>query len=372
MIQKAEKAAGGTAALPKKRQELSNSDPAKIGSERSHVKANSLLAARRCAGDLQRLARAHVHDHGYPWRKWACFVANLLLTAAPGDHVFEQTERSVSGHAYDRTTLTKTRTKVVRWPQVSAAVVLCYGAHRLFDRPDQAPPEILAAVKQGVADALSSGRRVRYTASDIGRALGVTAAEKLAAEAWSVEAVDVTSEEWAEIMRHRRNEKQRARRRAKGMPSIAQSIAAQARALGIKPNTLRTHLRRQKARAEKVGGDVPFVKPPNNKKTRKASRTGQPSASSAPPAVGPQKATQRRQPPVPPCGGRGGEVFARAADGSQISPAVARAWQIFSPTMGWAIIAARDLNPQALQRMVLRPTFAVPEVVRAFGLEAGR
>ncbi|MFO1101319.1 MAG: hypothetical protein U1E20_00265 [Methylocystis sp.] len=239
--------------------------------EPRRVNTNHLLVARRRVGDLQRIARRRLNDppDSAWWRRLGYYAGNELLAATPGDHVDRRSETQVTDRRFDRTTTTTTRVRVIRWPAPNAAVALCYGRHRLFDTLDQAPPEIATAVEAGVADAIARGRRIRFTAEDIGRALQITAAEKLAAEAWQV-GCDLSAEEWAEIIRQRRADKQRERRRKDGVALREESVAAMARAAGVKPDTMRARLRRARLRAENDSAKhVANLKPRINKEYAK-------------------------------------------------------------------------------------------------------
>lgn len=66
--------------------------------------------------------------------------------------------------------------------------------------------------------------------------------------------VDATEEQRAKLIRERRAEQQRRRRRKQGMTPRNESVAAMARAAGIKPDTLRKRLRRARLKVDDVGG----------------------------------------------------------------------------------------------------------------------
>lgn len=310
------------------------------------VDGSHLLAVLNRVGSLQRLARPRRSDPPDPawWRKWAMHTCNELLAAAPGVHIDRQVETHVTGRPFDRTTTTTTRARRITWPTPCAATVLCYGCNALFATIDEAPAEILAAVRAGVAEALARGRRVRYSGDDIARALGITAAEKIAARAWQIGAVDVTLAEWSEIIRKRRAEQQRRYRREQGSTPRDESVATMARAIGVKPNSLQKRLRRARLKAEKtVAQNVLFSKPPNNKEIGKASKKGH------------EKTSQLRQPPGRPKD-RAGEGVGRnlkktiAADASKIFSErykSRRPDRVASPTLSTAADSALASTPLA-------------------------
>lgn len=319
------KAACGTATFSENSREL-KPEANTIETGARGVKGNLLLAVRVRIADLQRIARGRLNDRGFDWRKFADFVCNEMLAAAPGEHVDHHSEIDVIDRPFDRTTVTKTRTRRITWPTPCAATVLCYGRHRLFETIDQAPPAIVADVEAGVADALAPGRRIRFSGDDIGRALGITAEEKLAAKAWQIGAVDVSAEEWAEIIRKRRADQQRRRRRKQGLAPHDDSIAAMARAAGIRPDTMRARLRRARMKAENGAEQhVAKMRPRKKKKDREASFSRQRSATADSVRTCDKTPSQNRNPPLRPSGAESGEGFGRVE-----KPISADARKIFS------------------------------------------
>jgi hypothetical protein len=336
------KAACGTATFSRNSREL-KPETDTLETSATRVNVNILLAARTRVGDLQRLARGRLNDLEFDWRKWADFVSNELMAAAQGDHVDRQVETHAVGCHFDSTTVVKTRTRRISWPKPCAATILCYGRHRLFDRLEDAPPAIVTDVEAGAADALARGRRIRFTADDIARALGITAAEKIAARAWQVGAVDVTAEEWGKIIRERRAEQKRKSRRQQGATPREDCVAALARAAGVKPDTMRARLRRAQVKAEKTGEKaVAFSGPPNKKKIGEATKTRQRSATAASRRTCNKSPSQLRHTPGRPKDGSAGEGVGRdvkkpiSADAGKIPFEREKSWRpspVASPTL---------------------------------------
>ncbi|HEY8126215.1 MAG TPA: hypothetical protein VIF88_12455 [Methylocystis sp.] len=184
----------------------------------------------------------------------------------------------------------------------------------MFATIDDVPAEILAGVEAGVADALARGRRVRYNGNDIAVALGVTLEQRVAVKAWQIGACDKTDDEMDDFRLQRRADQQRQRRKKKGVRPRDESVAAMARAIGVKPNTLQKKLRRARRKAEKADAqDVLFSKRRNKKKDRVASKKGH------------EKTSQNRNPPIRPSGAEIGEGFAQVE-----KPIAADARKIFS------------------------------------------
>lgn len=355
-----EKAALAEATFPEDRdgRALSSTDKDKIETRARGVNGNRLLATLSRVGGLQRLARGRLSDplDSAWWRTWAMHVTNELRAAAPGVHVERHSETDVINLPFERKTVTKTRVKRITWPAPNVAVILCYGKHRLFDRLEDAPPEIVTAAALGVADGLARGRRIRFTAEDIGHALRITAAEKLAAKAWQVACCDLTPEQWAALMLERENDNQRQRRRKKNVQPREESVAAMARAAGVKPDTMRARLRRARLKAENGAEQhVANLTVRNKNETGEPSKTRQRSATADSVRTCVKTPSQNRNPPPRPSGAGGGEGFGQvekpvAADAGEIFP---ERWKsrrpdhVASPTRSAALDSALASTPLA-------------------------
>ncbi len=134
----------------------------------------------------------------------------------------------------------------IQWPEPCAAVAICYGRKRLFDSPRDLLPHWLEQIETGAQIALDRGRHERRTNAQLGRLLGLKESVKLELELWQLRAADVTPEQHKAIMQEIWNYNRRKRRHAAPMKRgpQAESVAASAKAMGIKPDTLRKRMRK--------------------------------------------------------------------------------------------------------------------------------
>ena len=205
----------------------------------SEYKAAWLPFIRIRRSQLQQVARYRRDDPSFPWRKWAKAVVNESLFLKSGVY-------DVGG---DRQI----------WASPNAAAALCYGKNAPFSLISEVPPDILAEVEAGAARArkASSCRHLLVDGETLGRQIGMTWAlrEKLCVWLiWPDGAKRADLEARRKERRAARREKDRfyhqAARRADGaVPReqfISESIAEQARKLGITPNALRARLWRKR------------------------------------------------------------------------------------------------------------------------------
>jgi hypothetical protein len=194
-----------------------------------------LPIARLRRSQEQKIARHRRDDPAFPWRCWGKEVTNETM-AIPGGVHFIDGER-------------------VTWATANAATALCYGRNAPFATLSDVPPEILAEVEAGAAEALAVGAHLLTNGAALGRAIGMTWELREELKCWLIWPAGATSDDLSarrEARAAERKAKDRIRkqqqRRAKGMANRTdyetQSIAADARKLGLKPDTLRARLRR--------------------------------------------------------------------------------------------------------------------------------
>lgn len=180
----------------------------------------------------QKVARAMRDDPGFNWRGLGKTCANDLLYLPSGRY------RLPDG-------------SVLPWGSPNAAAILCHGKNAPFESLEAVPPNVLEQVEAGVADALTVGAHVIEDGLIVGRRLAQTDSMRRALRVWLLWPADMSRAEF-EGRRDNRGSKaavaKREKRRAAGMKPREQyegeSIAAMARAIGVKPDTLRARLRR--------------------------------------------------------------------------------------------------------------------------------
>jgi hypothetical protein len=194
-----------------------------------------LPIARLRRAQLQKIARHRRGDASFPWRRWARATVNETLAIPSGVHIIDGARQT--------------------WAAANAATALCFGKNAAFEAVSQVPQHILAEVEAGAAEALAVGAHLLTDGASLGRAVGLTHELREELKTWLIwpagatrdgltaRAADRAAERWAKD-----RERKQKQRRDSGMIDRteyeANSIAAQARVLGIKPDTLRARLRR--------------------------------------------------------------------------------------------------------------------------------
>ena len=159
-----------------------------------------LIVAWLILACMRKLARSHRDDPAFKWEAYAFHAANLLRMMEPGIYEFEDRNR-----------------RRFRWPRPELKAILCGGREPIFAWLTDVPDHVRAAVLQGIGRAASLPARIRHTGEDIGRALGVTFAEREALRLWQLGCMDCTRRQRAQRAKDSRNAKlkvQRAEKRA--------------------------------------------------------------------------------------------------------------------------------------------------------------
>lgn len=212
------------------------------------AKARWLPVIRLRRSQLQKIATARRDDPEFPWRKWARAVVNETMFLDAGEYDADGTKTG--------------------WMAANATTALCYGKNAPFLVMSEVPDPIRTECEAGAKDALKHGVHLLTDGATLGRAIGLTWQLQEELKTWLVWPAGATADDLEARRKARaaeRKSKDRIRkqqqRREEGMTARRESIAAQARELGIKPNTLRTRLRR--AAATPVTPNVPFLSTTN-------------------------------------------------------------------------------------------------------------
>ena len=181
---------------------------------------------------FKTVARDRRDDPTFSWRKLGYLSANEKRQFHPGRYQVEGL-RGVQG-----------------WTGASVASILYHGKNPIFDDDEEAPRWIVDEIKAGIADAPPDEKHHPMTGQDFAKALGVTAADRERHKVWLIGANDRTQSELHADAKARREQRRADKRRDAGMTPRAESTAAEARRLGIKPATAQARLRRWRRQRE--------------------------------------------------------------------------------------------------------------------------
>jgi hypothetical protein len=203
--------------------------------------------------ELQKIAQARL-ERGEPidWTKWCWIAAATMDAIQPGR---ERVLMMPSGHAYGGRYY---RT----WAQCQPRGFLCDGKHRLALTLDEVPDAILRAARAACERAGKRRFRIFMKGSTIARLLGVTSAERKRLGLRLIGSVDADKPKLKGAAMDRKKERDRLRderkRREAGARPRGESLAQQARDMGISPATLRKRMQRER---ERVTVDVTLSSP---------------------------------------------------------------------------------------------------------------
>jgi hypothetical protein len=145
-----------------------------------------------------------------------------------------------------------------KWP-TALKFALC-GGKGVFDDIKDVPQRILNEVQDGLNRSWKRQSPIKYTPEDLSRKFRVTCAERYRLKLWSIGAIDATPDECRAYAERQRDKKRANAERARANRAAANpnyraredSVAAEARRMGVEPKRLQERLRRWKKSARKA------------------------------------------------------------------------------------------------------------------------
>jgi len=210
--------------------------------------------------NLQKLAYANSKNPEFDWEKLGYCCGALLREFEPRKYRFVgKTERWMS------------------WPDCSPETILARGKYRLECSIGNVPDHIVSAVEKGIAR--SRGFKGVMGGELIAKVMGVTYEVRTLLDLRAIGAIDVPKADRAAIAAKRRKKrnaelKVKARQRSGATPR-SESVASQARAMGISPSALRQRQCRERRKRSQIIEmsnnvvDVTFSAPHKNTKYSK-------------------------------------------------------------------------------------------------------
>jgi lambda repressor-like predicted transcriptional regulator len=183
--------------------------------------------------NLQKLAKARTSDPKFDWEKFG-YCCGCILRQFDPDKKYNLAAKGE-------------RAMWRSWAATTPETVLTRGKYRLEVSLENVPNRVLRAVEAGLKRSI--GFKGVMGAELAAKIMGVTYEIRQSLDLRMIGAIDVPKAARLALAaeRHRkRNTKLKARiRKNAGSIPHSESIAAQARAMGVKPNTLRRRLQRQ-------------------------------------------------------------------------------------------------------------------------------
>lgn len=207
-------------------------------------------------GELQRLAKARLESGAaLDWSVWGYCIGCTLDAVEAGRN---RIPTMPNGHAYGGNYF-KT------WAAATAFASLVAGGNAVAASLDEVPDGILAAVEKGCQRARARRHHRFLKGATIGRLLAVTDAERLAGDIRIIHAASATEKGSPVLDRKRERDRLRdaAKRRAAGAKPRSETIAAEARRMGISPKALQKKRQRERAKTTHVSNSSPVAEPQN-------------------------------------------------------------------------------------------------------------